>query len=102
VPLIISSGDFDQNIRRLRQEAGTAVAHGLPHAEALRAVTKTPAEVFGRGAELGTVAVGKRADLVLWSGDPFETSTIAERVFIAGREMDLSSRQRLLVERYLR
>ncbi len=102
VPLLISSGDSDQNLRRLRQEAGIAVANGLPHAEAVRAITSRPAEVFGKLAELGTVSVGKRANLVLWSGDVLELSSVAERVFIDGVELPQDNRQRRLVERYMK
>ncbi len=102
VPVIISAGDFDQNIRRLRQEAGVAVAWGLPHEEALRAITSRPAEVFGKAAELGTVAAGKRANVVLWSGDPFELSSRAERIWIDGTEQSHDNRQRQLVRRYFK
>lgn len=101
VTLVLSAGeDWDENSRRLRQEAGIAVAHGLSRAAALRAITDTPARVF-RKTDRGLVAKGRRADLVLWSGDPFELSTVAERVWIAGRPMSLDTRQRALAKRYL-
>jgi imidazolonepropionase-like amidohydrolase len=100
VRVVLSAVEWDQNIRRLRQEAGTAVAHGLPHAEAVRAITSRPAEVFGKAAELGTVSAGKRANLVLWSGDPLEIQSAVERVWIDGVAMPLDNRQRELVERY--
>ncbi len=101
VQVVLSAVEWDQNIRRLRQEAGTAVAYGMPHAEALRAITSRPAALFGKGAELGTVSAGKRANLVLWSGDPLELSSIAERVWIDGVAMPQGNRQRELVKRYL-
>lgn len=101
VTLILSAGeDWDENSRRLRQEAGIAVAHGLDRDAALRAMTDTPARVFG-WRDRGRVAKGRRADLVLWSGDPLELSTVAERVWIAGRPMSLDNRQRELAKRYL-
>lgn len=99
VTLMISSG-WTHNLRRLRQEAGLAVAYGMPRAAALRAITQAPAQVFGRGRELGTVTAGKRADLVLWSGDPLELQTRAEMVWIRGHAMSLNTRQRQLAERY--
>jgi imidazolonepropionase-like amidohydrolase len=102
VKVIISAADWDQNVRRLRQEAGTAVANGLPRLAALRAITASPAEVFGRAGEIGTVAAGKRANLVLWSGDPLELSTVAERVWIDGASLPFDNRQRQLAERYRR
>lgn len=91
----------DSWITRTRQEAGIAVAHGLDHPAALRAITLTPAEVFGKGKELGSIERGKRANLVLWSGDPLELSSFAERVWIDGVEQSLDTRQRQLVRRYL-
>ena len=65
--------------------AGNAVAHGLPWESALEAITSAPADIFGVGATHGRIAVGQAADLVLWSGDPLELSTLADRVWIAGR-----------------
>lgn len=102
VTVILSTDDGDQNVRRLRQQAGQAVAYGMSRAGALRAVTLSPAELFGQAKELGSIAVGKRADLVIWSGDPFELSTVAERLWIKGVEMSLDNRQRRLAERYSR
>ncbi len=102
VSIIISRGlTDDPNPRRLRLEAGLAIAQGMSREAALRAVTTTPAEVFDRGATYGSVAVGKRADLVLWSGDPFEISSVAEHVWIDGTEVSLENRQHQLAERYL-
>jgi imidazolonepropionase-like amidohydrolase len=99
--VVTANGGWDQNARRLRQEAGIAVAHGLDRNAALRAITLSPAEVFGKERELGSVTKGKRANLVLWSGDPLELSTVAEHVWIDGREMSLDNRQRALAEKYL-
>jgi imidazolonepropionase-like amidohydrolase len=86
------------NVGELRQLAGIAVANGLSPERALASVTTVPAQVFG--VDRGTIAVGKPADLVVWSGDPFELSTRAEHVLIAGKEQDLRTRQTLLFERY--
>ena len=88
------------NGRTLRIEAGNAVANGLPFDEALRAVTKTPAQLFGVGDRLGTLAPGKIANVVLWSGDPFETSTRVKKLYVRGRDVPLVSRQTLLRDRY--
>ncbi len=100
VPLVISSGGTDNGTTRLRQEAGVAVAYGLPWRKALSAITLAPARVFGVDREVGSIAKGKRADLVLWSGDPLEVTSAADVVIIAGRRQDLGSRQRALAERY--
>jgi imidazolonepropionase-like amidohydrolase len=99
VPLVLSGGSTDNGTTRLRQEAGIAVAYGLSREEALRAITATPARALGLD-DRGTIAKGKRADLVVWSGDPFETSTAAEVVLIAGEKQSLRTRHQALAERY--
>ncbi len=90
------------NARKVRQLAGNAVAHGLPKDAALAALTTQPAEIFGLSSERGRVARGQVADLVLWSGDPLEVTSVADQVWIGGRAMELRSRQTELRERYLR
>ena len=89
------------NIRKVRQTAGIAVAHGLPAEAALAALTSSPAEIFGVAARNGTIARGRPADLVLWSGDPLEVTSLAQRVFIEGQSQPMQSRQTLLRDRYL-
>lgn len=89
------------NIRRLRQAAGIAVAHGLPWETALAALTRNPAEIFGVAAGNGSLGRGRPADLVLWSGDPLEVTTLADRVFIEGGAQAMRSRQTELRDRYL-
>ncbi len=88
------------NARNLRQEAGNAVSYGMAWDQALRAVTLTPAEVFGVADRYGSLDVGKVANVVVWSGDPFELSAGVEHVFIRGKEIPLRSRQTELFERY--
>jgi imidazolonepropionase-like amidohydrolase len=90
------------NARNLRQQAGNAVSYGLPWDQALRAVTLTPAEIFGVADRYGSLEVGKVANVVVWSGDPFELATRAEHVLIRGRAVPLTSRQTELFERYRR
>jgi imidazolonepropionase-like amidohydrolase len=89
------------NARKIRQLAGNAVAHGLPWDAALAALTANPAEIFGQGANRGRIAPGQIADLALWSGDPLEVTTVADQVWIAGRPMEMRSRQTELRDRYL-
>ena len=88
------------NARNLRQQAGNAVSNGMTWDQALRAVTLSPAEIFGVADRYGSLAAGKVADVVVWSGDPFEFATAVEHVFIRGREIPLKSRQTELLERY--
>jgi imidazolonepropionase-like amidohydrolase len=99
VPVIISTLGDAANVRNLRQLAGIAVAHGLPREKALAAVTSTPASAFGLGKR-GTLARGNVADVVVWSGDPFELSTAVEHVFVGGVEQPLGTRQSRLLDRY--
>jgi imidazolonepropionase-like amidohydrolase len=99
VTLILSSFDT-HNARNLRQEAGNAISYGLDRGLALRAVTLEPARAWGVADRLGSLEVGKEGDVVVWSGDPFELTTRAEHVFIAGREMPQDTRQKQLFEKY--
>lgn len=98
--VIISGGADAFNARNVRFEAGVAVSFGMPWDAALRAVTLTPAELYGVAARVGTLENGKDATLVVWSGDPFEPSTRAEHVFVQGNEVQGPSRQDELMKRY--
>lgn len=88
------------NSRNLRQQVGNAVAYGMSWEQAFRSVTLTSAEVFGVADRYGSLEAGKVANVVVWSGDPFEFSTGVEHVFIRGRDIPLRSRQTELLERY--
>jgi hypothetical protein len=90
------------NARKIRQLAGNAVAHGLPKDAAIAALTASPAEIFGLAAERGHIARGQVADLVLWNGDPLEVTSAADQVWIAGKPVEMRSRQTELRERYLK
>src|SRR5215831_18594008 len=100
---IVGNGDGDEshfNARNLKYEAGNAVAYGMSYDDALRAVTLTPAELFGLSDKVGSLQAGHDANIVIWSGDPFEFSTQVEHVFIKGRELKEKSRQDMLTDRY--
>lgn len=84
----------------LRQEVGNAIAHGMDRGAALQAVTITPARLWGVSETTGSLTPGKDADLVIWSGDPFELTAHAERVFIHGREVPKETRQSELLKKY--
>lgn len=103
VLLIGNAGGGDEesfNVRNIKQEAGNAVAYGMSWDDALRAVTLLPAQLFGVGDRLGALQAGMDADVVVWSGDPFEFSTRAEHVIVRGVERDTFNRQEQLTERY--
>ncbi|MBA6364029.1 amidohydrolase family protein [Colwellia sp. BRX8-4] len=86
------------NLYQLRFEAGNAIANGLTKDQALAAVTANVADAFNINA--GRIAVGKKADLVLWSADPFELSTKVDKMWINGKETSTQSRQDKLRKRY--
>ena len=101
--LLVGTGNdpLTFNVRNITQEAGNAVAYGMDWDEALRAITLAPAEVFGVADRIGTLRAGLDANVVVWSGDPFEFGTRAEQVFIRGVQQELGdSRQDQLIERY--
>ncbi|MDC0722547.1 amidohydrolase family protein [Nannocystis bainbridge] len=100
VPVVIAWLDDSHNLRNITQEAGIAVANGLPWAAALRAITLEPALAYGQGTTHGSVAVGKVANLVVWSGDPLELSSRPTDVLVRGRAIPMVSRQTLLRDRY--
>ena len=103
VPLaILGSPGEAFNVRNIRQEAGSAVAYGLGWDAALRAVTLTVAEQFGVADRVGSLQPGRDANVVVWSGDPFEFATVAEHVFVKGRAVKRPSRQDELTEKYKR
>jgi imidazolonepropionase-like amidohydrolase len=74
-------------INFLIHQATLAVKEGLDPVTALRAVTITPARIIGAADRIGSLSVGKDADLVIWSGDPLDVMSRAERAFIDGREI---------------
>ena len=87
-------------VRNLPYSAGQAVAFGLSPEEALKGLTLYPATLFGLQASLGTLEPGKQADFVATDGDILDPKTSVKRMWIAGREVDLSSRHTRLYDRY--
>jgi imidazolonepropionase-like amidohydrolase len=95
-------GSVDAPQTRLAlQLAGNAVAHGLDWDAAFAAITSGPAAIFGVDRDLGALAKGKLADVVIWDGDPLELMSAPTAVYIAGRAMPLTSRQTALRDRYM-
>lgn len=99
VPVVLSTGET-HNARKLRQEAGNAIRAGLSPSAALDGVTRAAARAMGLDDRYGSLEKGKVANLVVWSGDPFELSTRAEHVIIRGRETSLKTRQTALFDKY--
>ncbi|NUS33355.1 MAG: amidohydrolase family protein [Gemmatimonadaceae bacterium] len=103
VTVVGNAGGGDEeafNVRNVRFEAGNAVAYGMDWNTALRSITLTPAETFGVADRVGSLAAGKVADVVIWSGDPLDFASQPEHVFVRGQEIRQPSRQDLLEERY--
>jgi imidazolonepropionase-like amidohydrolase len=94
-------GSFSShNARWVTLEAGNAVRHGLPWAAALEAVTLGPARLLDVADSHGSIEPGRVANLVVWSGDPFELGTRPETILIRGETVPAGSRQDLLMRRY--
>ncbi len=85
---------------RLPYEAGAAAAYGLDPAEALRAITLSPAEILGFSDRAGSLEVGKDATLLITDGNPMEYSTQIEQAYIEGRKIDMSDMHRQFYEKY--
>jgi imidazolonepropionase-like amidohydrolase len=88
------------NVRNLPDQAGFATAFGLPYDEALKAITINAAEVWGVGDQLGSLDVGKAANVVVANGDPLDVKTDVKQVFIRGRAIPMTDRQTQLRDEY--
>ena len=97
----IAFASYDAHaVRNLPYAAGYATAFGLPHDEALKAITLNPAEIWGVADQLGSLDVGKTANVVVADGDPLDVKTDVKRIFIAGRQVPMTSRQTVLRDQY--
>jgi len=99
VKIAFASYKVEHN-RNLPYAAGYAVAFGLPYEEALRAVTINPAEIWGVADKLGSLDVGKTANVVIATGDPLDVKTDVKQVFIEGRRIPMENRQTRLRDQY--
>jgi imidazolonepropionase-like amidohydrolase len=105
VKIAISSGEAGgpggaHGVRNLPYSAGFAVAYGLPYDEALKAITLNVAEMYGFGDKLGSLDVGKTANIVLANGDPLDVRTDVKQVYIDGVAQPMVSRQTKLRDEY--
>jgi imidazolonepropionase-like amidohydrolase len=88
---------YAANLVALQRVPGAA---GVSWGDALAMITSKPAQAIGMGGEIGSLAPGRRADVVIWSGDPLEGSSAAEQVFIDGVRQPLETHQTRLLDRY--
>jgi imidazolonepropionase-like amidohydrolase len=94
-------GNMDAtNARNLPYHAAMAAAFGLPRDEALKSVTLYPAQILGVADKVGSIEVGKAADLFVANGDPLEIETQVEQVWIAGRAVSMETRHTRLFGKY--
>ena len=97
----IAFASFDaHNARNLPYQAGFATAFGLPYDDALKAITLNAAEIWGVADKLGSLDVGKTANVVVATGDPLDVKTDVKQVFIDGQEIPMTSRQTRLRDQY--
>jgi len=87
---VVIHSDSSDGIQRLNQEAAKAMAAGnrmgmsIRPEDAIRWITINPAKSIGVGDQTGSLEVGKMADVVVWSGNPFSVYSRAEKVYIDG------------------
>ena len=101
----ISEGPYESY---LAQYAGNLVAltrvpgaQGLDWGAAFATITSKPAAAIGMDGEIGSLRPGRRADVVIWDGDPLEVASAPEAIFIDGVAQPMTSRQTRLRDRYL-
>ena len=92
VRFCISTGDAGPEVRNLAQYAGMAAAFGLSKADAVKSVTLYPAQILNVADRLGSIEVGKMANLVVTDGDLLEIRTHIKYLLIDGRPVVLTSR----------
>lgn len=90
-----------ENVRNLPFNAGFAAAYGMGKKAALEAVTINPAKIFGVDDQLGSIEKGKVANLFICDGDPFETKTTIEHLFIRGYKVPIESRHTQLYDEFI-
>ena len=100
VTVALRSGKTE-NVRNLVFHAGFAAARGLGKTEALRAITTTPARIFGVADQVGTIEAGKRANLFVADGDPLQPATDVQHLFIDGYKLPLENRATKLYDEFL-
>jgi imidazolonepropionase-like amidohydrolase len=97
----IQSSDA-HNARNLPYHAAMCAAFGLPKDVALKSITIFPAEIFGVADRIGSLEVGKVANVIVTDGDPLEIVTHVKRLFIGGEDIPLETYQTLLYEKFLK
>lgn len=100
VKFCIATGDTGPSSRDLPYQAGIAGAFGLSKDDALKSVTMYPAEVLGVADRMGSIDVGKMANIVVADGDILDARTSIKHLFINGRMLPLTSRHTRLFDAF--
>jgi imidazolonepropionase-like amidohydrolase len=100
VTFALSGGNDATNVRLLPYQASQSVAWGLDRERALRAITIDAATILGVAHEVGSLEVGKRANLFVSKGDPLEVRTEVTHVFIQGRDVGVDNVHKRLYEKH--
>ena len=100
VKVALRTGDTE-NVRNLPYHAGFAASYGMGREEALKAITINAAEILGVSDQIGSIEVGKKANIFVATGDPFETATKITNVFIDGYLIPMTSQQIRLYDEFL-
>ena len=100
ITLCFSSGDDSSAGKDMPYHAARAVAYGLDHDEAIRELTINPAKILGVDQRLGSLEIGKDADLFITTGDPLDPKSEVKHLFIGGRHTDMKNYWDNLYEKY--
>lgn len=90
----------NRNVRDIFMPATISIAHGLPEQKALEALTIDAARILGIDDKVGTLEVGKTANVVIWTGSPLQGRSRVETVIIKGKLIPMSSFQTRLYEKF--
>jgi imidazolonepropionase-like amidohydrolase len=100
VRFAVASGDEGANARDLPYQAGMTAAFGLTPDEALKSVTLYPAQILGIADRMGSLEVGKVANIVVADGDILDPRTHIRHLFINGRKMPLNTKHTELYDQF--
>jgi imidazolonepropionase-like amidohydrolase len=87
-------------VRNLVEQAGVAVAYGMPQDKAVAAMTLEPARILNVADRLGSLENGKDATLIVTDGDILDLRTRVVAAYLDGKPLDLTDKQKKLYERY--
>jgi imidazolonepropionase-like amidohydrolase len=88
------------NVRNLPMPAALSVANGLAEEEAIKALTINPARILGIDNMVGSLEVGKTANIAVWSGSPIQMRSRVQQVIISGKVIPLTSYQTRLRDKF--